>query len=637
MLELILRLCDRAGIQVIPAVQFSAPLPELEALRLAGGHEALGLEPIGPDGRRGWPATDARRGMGVYYNALDDRVQRPMQGVVAELAERYGQHASFGGVAIQWTADSYAILPDETCSYDDATIAQFRSRKRALSIPIAMGGRAADAPQPVSARRRREGLAGLASRAARRDVPEMHARAGRVRNDGQALSAAGRSAWPMPQIQQALRPHAAAGKDDAAAVFLMLGIDLPSCSRGRGSSLPRPYRWSPGAPREQHRSSGIGTNQRDLDALFARRGLARQPCTSTSRPRCALPAFDRVSPFGADKTFTWLLSQISPAGAANRERLVHSIAVHDSPLLIDGGWLLPLGQEEALAPLVKVFRRLPAEPFATAQAKTDAARQRNHRANAVARHENLVLCRERHALDGQRRDRFRRGPGAAPRVVCRRAADTTIDDLPSGAHLVDHPRAARPGGGELNSGRAAVVDFRSHFLGDPQTELAEACPRRTRVRTNALPRTAAAARRWPIRRLASCRKGRKFPAGSSVRSPREGGAITRRDRSAASAPPGRANSIRRPVRCTSSTGRFVAAPAAGRVGPQRSVKLPPDRPHHRGRLDARGRSGRAAAIAAGDRRQARRRGVLSIRADRPRRRWPADAGQAQRTSGRAFP
>jgi hypothetical protein len=33
--------------------------------------------------------------------------------------------------------------------------------------------------------------------------------------------------------------------------------------------------------------------------------------------------------------------------------------------LIDGGWLLPQGQESALSPLVKVFRRLPAEAFQT--------------------------------------------------------------------------------------------------------------------------------------------------------------------------------------------------------------------------------------------------------------------------------
>src|SRR5262249_36937619 len=70
-----------------------------------------------------------------------------------------------------------------------------------------------------------------------------------------------------------------------------------------------------------------------------------------------------ASPFGADKTHTLLISQISPADEAYRELFVQSLARLDAVTMIDGGWLLPLGQEAALAPLVKVYRRLPAEPF----------------------------------------------------------------------------------------------------------------------------------------------------------------------------------------------------------------------------------------------------------------------------------
>ena len=133
-LELLFRLCDRTGIQLIPAVQFAAPLPALEALRLAGGAEAIGLEPLGPDGRTWLGRNGARRGMGVYYNALDERVQTAMAEVVAELADRYGHHAAFGGVSVQVGAESYALLPDETCSYDPATLHQF-TKTTGVEIP----------------------------------------------------------------------------------------------------------------------------------------------------------------------------------------------------------------------------------------------------------------------------------------------------------------------------------------------------------------------------------------------------------------------------------------------------------------------------------------------------------------------
>src|SRR5439155_4840340 len=58
------------------------------------------------------------------------RVQTAMTAVVAELAERYGHHASFGGVAVQLSADNYSLLPDERCSLDDATFGQFLTERK---------------------------------------------------------------------------------------------------------------------------------------------------------------------------------------------------------------------------------------------------------------------------------------------------------------------------------------------------------------------------------------------------------------------------------------------------------------------------------------------------------------------------
>src|SRR5262249_60334363 len=78
-----------------------------------------------------------------------------------------------------------------------------------------------------------------------------------------------------------------------------------------------------------------------------------------------LPDFDAASPFGSDKTRTLLISQIVPADATYRERFIESIARLDATAMIDGGWLLPLGQEAALAPLAKGYRRLPAASFET--------------------------------------------------------------------------------------------------------------------------------------------------------------------------------------------------------------------------------------------------------------------------------
>ena len=524
-LELILRLADRAGIQVIPAVQFASPLPELEALRAAGGEDAVGIEPIGADGQTWLARRGAPRGVGVYYNALDDRVQQAMQRVVHELAERYGEHASFAGVAIQLSGQGYAILPDETCSFDDATIARFE-QDTGTTIPIAMGA------APFDARDRFLHGAGykpwLAWRGERLAAMyrAMQADLAGARKDAR-LYLLPADLLADAQIQQELRP-ALPPRDNAAEVFARLGIDLAALQKDSRIVAPRPYRVTPVATATQQSLVTHWNQSSDLDELFSR----QRPIAALHVHEPAaleLPSFDRVSPFGKDKTLTWLLAQISPAGAANRERLVHSIALHDSPALIDGGALLPLGQEHALAPLAKVYRRLPAEPFATAVAKIDATAK----ADAISR--GIVvrtLSRGTKtwfyvvndtpwpasvAIDFE--------GGQSLRVLS--YADerpTRIDDSPEGLTWTIELEPHDLAGGELNSGRVHVADYRWLIAGEAQSELAERARRNT-LRTNAVkharPTVALANPSF-----AALPKGREIPGWVFGQSPAGLGAIT---------------------------------------------------------------------------------------------------------------
>lgn len=360
-LELLFRLCDRNSIKLIPAVQFAAPLPELEAIRQADGDAAAGLAPLGPDGRTWMERIGPRRGLGVYYNALDQRVQSAMIGVVSEIAARYGRHASFGGVAIQAGGDSYALLPDETCSYDDATIARFAAETR-LTVPAA----ASASPQETLAARaaflQGEGeQRWLEWRAARLTemFANMRAAVTSVRPDA-ALYLTPVDLLGSQPMRLALRPMLPS-KEDPAALFSLIGLDVERLAEA-GVILPRPQRIiasAAAAPRELDRH---WNSHPELDALFGRASGGSGIHYLEPAP-LPLPKFDAQSPFGADKTRTLLISQILPAGATQRERFARSIAKSDSPLLMDGGWLLPLGQENALEPLVKVFRRLPPDPF----------------------------------------------------------------------------------------------------------------------------------------------------------------------------------------------------------------------------------------------------------------------------------
>ena len=244
---------------LIPAVQFAGPLPALEAIRQRGGAEAAGLEPVGPDGRT-WLARNGRPGSGVYYNALDERVQQAMTAVVAELAERYGQHASFGGVAVQLSAESYALLPDETCSLDDVTFARFLAETKTELPPSdepARGG-ALELHSAAAAQAwldwRAEKLTGL-YRQMRDEVVQRPSRREAVFDDGQPACAAGNCKRRCgPSCRRATA---------RSEILPLLGLDLSRLEDRR------------------HRGSAAAADFAGASAAGPRPGAALEP------PRCA--------------------------------------------------------------------------------------------------------------------------------------------------------------------------------------------------------------------------------------------------------------------------------------------------------------------------------------------------------------
>lgn len=360
-LEMLLRLMDREGLQLVPSIEFAAPLPELESLRRRGGKEADGLEWVGSDGST-WRQTYAtRRGLAPYYNTLDPRVQQAMLEVVRELVARYAGHPSFRGLALRLSAYGYAQLPGPEWGLDDGTLARFEN-DTGLKLPG-------------------EGEKRFAARAAFLASDEHRARwlqwrAGECRKfyhrvqdvletarHGTPLYLAGAEMLAGPDVEGELRPGLLRPSSFPAAL-LQAGIDPALYRDDAKVVLLRSQRILPAAPLNVQAIDLELSQSSDADAFF--RGLP-QPGSLYFHPplESRVPSFDQKM---AVKSGVLLLSQIVPSGAQNRRRFAEGLARHDAQLIVDGGWMLPLGQEDATQRFTAGFRRLPAIHFADAEA-----------------------------------------------------------------------------------------------------------------------------------------------------------------------------------------------------------------------------------------------------------------------------
>ncbi len=150
-LELVLRLFDRQGLKLIPALQFSTPLPALEAIVRTGSPDSVGIQLIGADGQPWTETNPARHGLAPYYNPLDERVQQAILAVVHELVARYGHHPALAGLAIELSADGFSQLPGEAWGLDDRTIKRFQ-HDTGLTVPGEGASRFADRAAFVTGR-----------------------------------------------------------------------------------------------------------------------------------------------------------------------------------------------------------------------------------------------------------------------------------------------------------------------------------------------------------------------------------------------------------------------------------------------------------------------------------------------------
>jgi hypothetical protein len=359
-LEMLMRLFDREDLQLIPMVEFAAPLPELEALRRDGGPGADGIEWIGPEGTSLCASLPSQHGLAPYYNVLDPRVQKAMLDVLRELMSRYARHPSLTGVAVRLSADGYAQLPGPDWGLDDATIARFE-RDTKLQVPGYGPQRFAQrsaflAQEP----QRREWLDWRAAQLAK-FYRRVYAELAAIR-PGCRLYLAGAGMMGGPELDHDLRPTLSRHTTIASAL-LRVGIDARHFRDDQQRIvLLRPERIAPDNNLGSSAADLEISQMPDIDRYFQSAAAAGSLFFHPSR-EIHVDSFDRKSPFKSG--YTNLMSEPSLSGPQNRRRFVHSVATLDSQVMLDGGPVLSIGQEAAIRDVAAAYRALPAIRFQT--------------------------------------------------------------------------------------------------------------------------------------------------------------------------------------------------------------------------------------------------------------------------------
>jgi hypothetical protein len=353
-LELILRAFDRRGLALVPAIQFATPLPELERLRRSADPQQSGLEWVGADGQTWLETHGADRGLAPYYNLLDERVQEELLKVVQEVVARYGHHAALAGLAVQLSGDGFAQLPGLAWGFDDATIARFE-QETGLRLPSPAGANRFAARQAA--------LSGphldlwRAWRAHR--VTQFYARAAAIVEAGapqRRLLLTTEEMFSNAKLRTQLQPNLLT-KVRLDRMMFDLGIDREQLATSPAIVLCPAQSIEPTAPLAD-RAADLEINQA-VTAMVGRGDKGAFPAAMFYHPpiRARLSSFDGKGPW---ESSTWLVSQATADASAARRPYATALGQSDPLIFINGGELLPIGQEDATRHVLRALQQLPA-------------------------------------------------------------------------------------------------------------------------------------------------------------------------------------------------------------------------------------------------------------------------------------
>jgi hypothetical protein len=350
-LELVLRLFDRANLALVAEFQFDSQLPALE--RLLDSQAASSGDVLLVDG------TGASAGGTHLYNVLSPRVQRAVLDVVQELLERYKGHPALAGVAFELHPDSFLQLPGIEWGYDLETLRRFEHDTQTRLPPREGDEWRSEAFRYLTTTARREWLRFRCAEVARfhKKLADLVARElpqGRVIFSSH-LAPLGDSNSEAAAIE-AVRSGGSPGQ-----LLLGQGLDfsLVPYVNERHVTVLRPLIQNDAADRLGQAALATLNNSPAIDALYrggSRGGLVCAVTGADSEASLGTPAAsDAKSPSSPPNSL--------PHADGAARRYAHLLATLDAQVVFDGGSTFPLILDDALGRMRRMLGNLPDLPF----------------------------------------------------------------------------------------------------------------------------------------------------------------------------------------------------------------------------------------------------------------------------------
>ncbi len=360
--ELLYRHFDAAGLVLIPVLDTGAALPELETLRRSSKDLILDQW-----NERGQSRFQKMLETGVpdgFYQPTTPQFRKAIVGVVKEVVDRYSHHSSWSGLGLRIGPGSHLYLADATWGLDPVQLQRF---KRSL-------GSAAEDVQtlkPADCVYGEYREAWLNWRNAEY-FETLQAIEAAVANQDRAgwLFLLGIDTFQNVSLTRKLHPNVRGQAFYGETAWKEIGLDPANLEKLRHTVI-LPARshaslWSL-ASRRVERVMFEDEEMGEQLSRFVHPGALfyRPPATLTVPKLATLTRFDGTDDEGV------VQPEFTPAGPANRKRLVQAMVLRDCRFLFDGGWGLGLGQERATAQWLTTFRTLPAVEFKTVQLPVD--------------------------------------------------------------------------------------------------------------------------------------------------------------------------------------------------------------------------------------------------------------------------